>query len=74
MHGNLTDHANSADDRSSLSAVQLVRSAMHTMNGVSLEMSSMKRSIDDKDQQIKLLQDLNSILQLQASMLCFGAS
>ena len=41
---------------------------MHTMNGVAIEMSSMKRSIDDKDQQIKLLQDLNSILQLQASM------
>ena len=41
---------------------------MHTMNGVSLEMSSMKRSIDDKDQQIKLLQELNNILQLQASM------
>ena len=41
---------------------------MHTMNGVSLELSNMKRSITDKDQQIKLLQELNYILQLQASM------
>lgn len=28
----------------------------------------MKRSLDDKDQQIKMLQELNKILQLQASM------
>lgn len=28
----------------------------------------MKRNIDDKDQQIKMLQELNKILQLQASM------
>ena len=41
---------------------------MSTMNGVSLELSNMKRNIDDKDQQIKMLQELNKILQLQASM------
>ena len=57
-----------ADDRSSLSAVQLVKSAVHTMNGVSLEMSNMKRSIDDKDQQIRMLQELNKVLQLQVGM------
>ncbi len=57
-----------ADDRSSLTALQLVKSAMTTMNGVSLELSNMKRNIDDKDQQIKMLQELNKILQLQASM------
>ena len=57
-----------ADDRSSLSAVQLVKSAMQTMSGVSLQQSHMKRSLDDKDQQIKMLQELNKILQLQASM------
>ncbi len=41
---------------------------MSTMNGVSLELSNMTRNIDDKDQQIKMLQELNKILQLQASM------
>ena len=48
--------------------MQLVKSAMSTMNGVSLELSNMTRNIDDKDQQIKMLQELNKILQLQASM------
>ena len=57
-----------ADGRSSLSAVQLVKSAMQTMSGVSLQQSNMKRNLDDKDQQIKMLQELNKILQLQASM------
>ena len=57
-----------ADDRSSLNAVQLVKTAVQTMNGVSLDLSNMKRSIDDKEQQIKMLQELNKILQLQASM------
>ncbi len=51
-----------------MSALQLVKSAMHTMNGVSLELSTMKRNVDDKDQQIKMLQELNKILQLQASL------
>ncbi len=41
---------------------------MSTMNGVSLELSNMTRNTDDKDQQIKMLQELNKILQLQASM------
>lgn len=57
-----------ADDRSAMSALQLVNAAMDTMNGVSLELSNMKRNVDDKDQQIKMLQELNKILQLQASM------
>lgn len=48
--------------------MQLVKSAMHTMNGVSLELSNMKRNIGDKNQQIKMLQELNKILQLQANM------
>ncbi len=34
----------------------------------------MKRNIDDKDQQIKMLQELNKILQLQASMQAVEAS
>lgn len=57
-----------ADDRGSLSAMQLMKSAMQTVSGVSLQLSNMKRSLDDKDQQIKMLQELNKILQLQASM------
>ena len=57
-----------ADDRGSLSAPQLMKSAMQTMSGVSLQLSNMKRNLDDKDQQIKMLQELNKILQLQASM------
>lgn len=57
-----------AEDRGSLSAAQLMKSAMQTMNGVSLQLSNMKRSLDDKDQQIKMLHELNKILQLQASM------
>ncbi|DBA65966.1 TPA: hypothetical protein ACH3X2_002987 [Trebouxia sp. C0005] len=67
-HRQSTHLATSPDDRSSLTALQLVKSAMSTMNGVSLELSNMKRNIDDKDQQIKMLQELNKILQLQASM------
>lgn len=51
-----------------MSALQLVNAAMDTMSGVSLELSNMKRNVDDKDQQIKMLQELNKILQLQASM------
>ena len=41
---------------------------MQTMSSVSLQQSNMKRNLDDKDQQIKMLQELNKILQLQASM------
>lgn len=62
----------SAGDRSdicaSLSAVQLVQSAIDSMNNVSLGWASMARALDDKEQHIKLLQESSKLQQLQNQM------
>ena len=60
-----------AGDSASLNAVQLVQSAIHSMNNVSLGWSSMACALNDKEQHIKLMEESSRLQQLQHQMQSF---
>lgn len=60
-----------AGDIAALSTLQLVQSAINSMDSVSLGWSSMAHAVDDKEQHIQLLQESSKLQQLQHQLQSF---